>query len=236
MSISFNRQPDPPAGLPRQAGDVLVLGAGRFGRLAAQRLAGRVMAVAECGPAPQASELAAPLWPLEAVAATQAALALPQPPAWVVPCVPIHFLTLWLAARLASQAPRLGPPPAQVEALLPLVGRGQEGQLYLSLTDTLCPDDCPEPASTCPKTGQPRPEPLFAHLQALALPGWGNACLRSRQLAPGVGGLLVSEMLELADRLAAQGGAWLVGTACRCHGVLQALELTSPARAGQGAP
>lgn len=206
--------------------DVLILGGGRFGRLAGRRLAGRVLALAELNPKPGLEELGAPVWTLAAVPAALRALASQQPPAWIVPCIPQHFLAHWLLASLGPSDPRLLPVPQALESDLPVLGRGPEGQLYLSITDTLCPDDCPEPAQTCPKTGQPRGEPLFARLAALSLPGWGVAVLRSHQLAPGVGGLAVSEMLALRRRLAGQGGDWLVGTACRCHGVLHGLALT----------
>ena len=42
--------------------------------------------------------------------------------------------------------------------------------------------------------------------------------LRSIQLAPGVGGLPVHEMLQLKQEVGRLGGEWLLATACRCHG------------------
>ncbi|MBI5523663.1 MAG: hypothetical protein HY910_13630 [Desulfarculus sp.] len=217
----------PPGAASDRAG-VLILGGGRFGRLAGMRLEGRVLALAEVVPTPDLAELGVPVWPLEAVAAANQALASARPPAWLVPCVPVHFLARWLLASLAAQGARTLPVPPQAEAGLPLLGRGQEGQLFLSLTNTLCPDDCPEPASICPKTGQPRGLPLYQRLMGLSLPGWGTAVLRSHQLAPGVGGLAASGMLEIRQRMAGQGGRWLIATACRCHGVLSGLELPPP--------
>jgi hypothetical protein len=205
--------------------DVLILGGGRFGSLAAQRLTDRVLALAEVDPQAGLAALGVPVWRQEGVAAALEALAAPNPPAWIVPCMPRHFLVHWLMASLAGQQPRLLPVPASLEPNLPVLARGQEGQLFLSLTDTLCPDDCPEPASLCPKTGQERGQPLFARLQGLSCPGWQKAVLRSHQLAPGVGGLAVSEMLALRQRMAGHGGDWLVATACRCHGVLHGLSL-----------
>ena len=56
-------------------------------------------------------------------------------------------------------------------------------------------------------------------------PGRTTAVLRSHQLAPGVGGYRAAELLGLRDRLAAQGGDWLLATACRCHGVAGSLGL-----------
>jgi hypothetical protein len=60
--------------------------------------------------------------------------------------------------------------------------------------------------------------------------------LRSHQLAPGVGGLAAKEMLELRQSVAQTGGAWLMGTACRCHGVVQAWSFSLPAASGKDAP
>jgi hypothetical protein len=208
--------------------DVLILGGGRFGSLAGKRLAGRVMALAEPDPGVDLAGLGLPVWRQEGVAAALQALASPQPPAWIVPCLPRHFLLHWLVASLPEQEPMVLPVPASLEPDLPVQGRGQEGQLYLSLTNTLCPDDCPEPAQVCPKTGEARGLPLYQRLAALSLPGWQVAVLRSHQLAPGVGGLAVGEMLALRQRLAGQGAKWLAATACRCHGVLHALELQPP--------
>lgn len=103
--------------------------------------------------------------------------------------------------------------------------RGEEGQCFLSLADFRCPDDCPEPPKLCTVTGKPRGAPLFQRLAEMSPPGWRVAVLRSHQLAPGVGGCLASEMLELKQLVQAQGGKWLVATACRCHGVVSGLEL-----------
>ncbi|MFH1035392.1 MAG: hypothetical protein V1806_12865 [Pseudomonadota bacterium] len=206
--------------------DVLILGGGRFGRLAVKRLAGRVMALAEPDPTVALADLGVPVWRQEGVAAACQALASPRPPSWIVPCLPRHFLLHWLVASQPRQGPLVLPVPASLEPGLPVLARGQEGQIFLSLTDTLCPDDCPEPAQICPKTGFDRGQPLFARLQGLACPGWSLAVLRSHQLAPGVGGLAVAEMLELRRRLAGQGGDWLIATACRCHGVMHALRLS----------
>jgi hypothetical protein len=71
---------------------------------------------------------------------------------------------------------------------------------------------------------------LFTRLGRLRLENMNLGILRSHQLAPGVGGLASREMLELRGRMAAMGGSWLVATACRCHGVAQALELARPDR------
>jgi hypothetical protein len=71
--------------------------------------------------------------------------------------------------------------------------------------------------------GSSRKDPLYARLARIDLPGWQVGVLRSRQMGPGLGGLLVKEMSKLKSRVAAQAGPWLLATACRCHGVLEAV-------------
>ena len=92
--------------------DILVIGGGRFGRLALERLPGRVATVVE--PEPDEGLLAlAHAQGVEVVRALGVdflapALAGNQPPRWVVPALPRHLLYDWLLHELASQGgPRL---------------------------------------------------------------------------------------------------------------------------------
>ena len=87
------------------------------------------------------------------------------------------------------------------------------------------PDDCPEPVDRCTVTGRARPLVLFEHLAALDVPGWPVVVVRSRQLAPGVGGFRPSDLLAAERRLCEAGGQVLLATACRCHGVIDALDI-----------
>lgn len=226
------------------AGKALIIGGGRFGLMAVRRLSAEaspaeVLAVVEPAPGPELLELCQGLG-LEVrredgVQAVHAALAGPQPPEWILPCLPKHLLVEWLLLDLAGLEPTLLPLPDQaLDGLdLAMALPGPRQAWHLSLTDTICPDDCPEPAGHCPKTGQPRGRDLHLRLAELRRPGFATAVLRSHQLAPGLGGLRFGEMLALRDLLAARAGRWLVATACRCHGVLQALSLVRPVGAGE---
>lgn len=211
-------------------GKVLVVGGGRFGVLAVARLPGRVLAVVEPAPSPALRATGAEIWEMDGLAGLRRALAQPRPPAWVAPCLPRHLFAGWLRAELPGQKPRtLALAPGALPAL-PSVLAGREGQLYLSLTGSLCPDDCAEPARRCPKTGQARQRNLYDLLAGLNLPGLMPAVLVSRQLAPGLGGVRVAEMLAWRAALARRGGRWLVATACRCHGVAEVIELSEKGR------
>jgi len=147
---------------------------------------------------------------------------------WIVPAVPVHlaagFCLICLAARGASRIAV----PGDVVSRLPHPMVGESGDVYTSHADFICPDDCAEPARHCTHTGKPREQNLFELLGAVHHPGWRVCVLRSHQLAPGVGGYRPSALIETIARLTRDPGDWLVGTACRCHGVLTGIRL--PAR------
>lgn len=209
--------------------DILVIGGGRFGRLALERLPGRVATVVEPVPDEGLTALAAAqgveLVRSSGVDFLAPALAGVQPPSWVVPALPRHLLHDWLLRELAPLGACAVEVPISVLPPVASVFKGEEGQFFLSLADFLCPDDCPEPPKLCTVTGKPRGEPLYQRLARMNPPGWRVAVLRSRQLAPGVGGCLPREMVRIKERIKAQGGAWLVATSCRCHGVVSGLSL-----------
>ncbi len=208
-------------------GDVLLVGGGRFGKLAWQRLGPRVCCLVEPNPGPGLLETNPPLLREEGVSVVERLLASGQAPPWIVPCLPRHLLWEWLLRTLAGSRPREVP-----GELLPPVAthqRGERGEHYLSLADFLCPDHCPEPARNCTVTGRPRGEPMYRRLGRMRAPDWRVGVLRSHQLAPGVGGLSSREMLALQAGMAGEGGRWVVGAACRCHGVVHGLELAGGA-------
>ena len=206
--------------------DVVVVGGGRFGRLAVERLGKRVALVIEPEPAPELTGMGAEVLRGEGVEMAARTIRKKNPPSWIVPTLPRHFLAEWLMLELAHLHPAPVELPSGCLPEAPSIHNGGAGQAYLSLADFLCPDDCPEPAEICTVTGKPRGIPLHGRLAAIRVPGWNTGVLASRQLAPGVGGLLTSELLGFKDRVAAKGGCWLLGTACKCHGVWQAIRFS----------
>ena len=211
----------------------LILGAGKFGRLALERLSqednAAVFQIVDQNPqALQATRGLSPggveLVEAEAAAFLTAGLQDSSPWDWLIPAVPEHVAFSWL-----RQGPLTGPDwqtvpgPPEVTTLTPVAWRGREGELYLSKASHLCPDDCSEPQE-CPVTGESREIPLYAQLAALEIPGYIIEVISSRQLAPGVGGFPPGRLLALARRLARLEGKILVATAWRCHGVVHGLE------------
>lgn len=211
----------------------LILGAGKFGRLALERLSKEeakagFLVVDRNFPALHAirglGQLKVELVEAEAAAFLTVGLKESAPWDWIIPGVPEHVVFTWL-----RQGPLAGPDwqtvavPPELATLTPVAIRGREGELYLSRALHLCPDDCAEPQE-CPITGESRETPLYAELAALNIPGYIIEVVSSRQLAPGVGGFPPGRLLALARDLAGLEGKILVATACRCHGVVHGLE------------
>jgi hypothetical protein len=141
-------------------------------------------------------------------------------PVRVFPTAPLH-----VAAGLVSLAHGLRESPAGLQFLLsrfpPHLVQGMKGgSLYLSRNrDGLCIPDCPEP-DTCPVTGGPRSIPLSSELRIL-LPE--AHILESLQVAPGLGALRGGDVDALLA-LNTSREKVVVGTACRCHGVVTILD------------
>ena len=202
-------------------GKTAVIGGGRFGRLALERMPGKVALVVEPSPEPDPHELGAPVWRLDGVEATRQMLSSSHPPKYIIPTLPVHLFARWLCQSLPKTRPSTLNIPKDVHSYLQLNTQCINNVLYVSLADFICPDDCPEPANICIVTGKPRGVPLFERMAALAGLGYQVAVARSHQLAPGIGGLAARDLLELRAQVVRSGGDWILATACKCHGALE---------------
>ena len=144
-------------------------------------------------------------------------------PDYIIPAVPYHLAFEYILSQLKP----LGAKRAQVPSLqgLPNPIMGKTGDLYASLADFLCPEDCQEPPRVCTVTGKRRPKPLYQYL--MDLKGlFESSVIRSVQLGPGVGGFRPEILLNLIETIKKRRGSnrpFLISTACRCHGVISAL-------------
>jgi hypothetical protein len=209
----------------------LILGAGKFGRLALDRLARQDAAasfvVVDRDPAALTMTLDGVSGWTGVVSEAAAFLAQHLQDDgrwdWIIPMVPVHVAFQWLlAGPLAGSAWRPAAAPEALAGLIPGTRRGPHGELYLSRARHLCPDDCAEP-EVCPVTGESRDPPLHQELASVHLAGYEIRVIASRQLAPGVGGYAPRRLLDLARDMGALQGKVLIATACRCHGVIQGL-------------
>jgi hypothetical protein len=102
---------------------------------------------------------------------------------------------------------------------------GKTGDLYTSLANFRCSEDCPEPAQYCTITRKRRLKPLYQILNDLKGP-FESRVIRSHQLTLGVGGFKPEALLDLLENIkkrAKPHRSILISTASRCHGVTSAL-------------
>lgn len=145
---------------------------------------------------------------------------------YVIPCIPFHVAFEYLLHNLKP----LGARRSSVPSLsgLPNALMGENGDLYTSLADFLCPEDCSEPSRYCTVTGKKREKPLHQIL-ADAFQSYESRVIQSQQLAPGVGGFSARTLgivLEDLQAFAMFVQPVLISTACRCHGVTSALSFS----------
>ena len=211
----------------------LILGGGHFGRLATERLLQEH---------PQANILVVDRQakPLEAFVSLSVKVSLGDVISeldrllktahffdYVIPCIPFHVAFEYLLRNLKPLGARrssMPPFPGLPNALM-----GENGDLYTSLADFLCPEDCSEPPLYCTVTGKSRDKPLYQTLSD-AFKSYESRIIQSQQLAPGVGGFppkILGDLLETLGALAMLGQPVLISTACRCHGVTSALSFST---------
>ncbi len=149
---------------------------------------------------------------------------------WVIPALPVHLAAQWIKGKLVGngKAVEALPIPAEIVQLLPNACHLSDAEYAVSHADFICPPDCREPDEICTHTGTPRPQPLHDLLHSLPAANTKILIIRSHQLAPGVGGLDAKELWRLLDRVQDfEGTPLLLGTACRCHGIVTSFRFES---------
>ncbi|MFH1981396.1 MAG: potassium transporter [Pseudomonadota bacterium] len=208
---------------------IWILGAGRFGTIAAGRLAAKVplrqIRVIDHRPdrllgLPKGVKTAAG----EAIEYIFSHLGQGADPDWIVPAVPVHVAWEFIRRRLGGKVMlNAAAPDPELLAALPNAMTGQGGAIYASIADFICPDNCPEPPDRCTHTGQPRPMELFQAISDIAGHRFLPVVIRSHQLAPGVGGYKPNALRDALEQVNSIDQPVLLATACRCHGVLHLL-------------
>ena len=146
---------------------------------------------------------------------------------WIVPALPLHVAYEWVKRKITpAQTVETLKVPEKICQRLPNVVYGDDGQIYTSNADFLCPPDCPEPDQVCSFTGKPRPRILFRELASLRYKGFRSIVVQSEQLAPGVGGYSAQSLFRALRLVRESRTPVLLSTACKCHGVMHAFALT----------
>lgn len=145
-------------------------------------------------------------------------------PDWIVPVIPVHVACEWAKAEMASGFHISSMPvPDDAKGRVPNPMNGSEEEVYMSLAEFECPENCPEPSTKCTVTGRERPYRLYEMLAGVPCEGFRSVVVRSRQLAPGVGGFRPDALYRALSTLRQASGPVLFSTACSCHGVMNAL-------------
>jgi len=139
----------------------------------------------------------------------------------IIPSVPVHLAYQWVKQKLEPEF-ILQPIeiPKQILSKLPNPLSGKQGEMYLSYAEFICPDNCPEPAEICTHTGKARPGTLYKLLESLCCEDFESVVVRSRQIAPGLGGYESAALFAALESVRNSTKPVLFSTACRCHGVL----------------
>jgi hypothetical protein len=207
----------------------LIIGCGRFGSRATNKLfqkdpRSKIIVVDESKKALQkVSRLPVETAVCDGIIYLSKFLSEGQKADFIIPAVPFHLAFEFIL----SQSKPLGGKRRKVPTLsgLPNPMLGKTGDLYTSLANFLCSEDCPEPARYCTATGKRRGKPLHQILKDLKGP-FESRVIRSEQLAPGVGGFRPRAMINLLEDIREKKDPCriiLISTASRCHGVTSAL-------------
>jgi hypothetical protein len=147
-------------------------------------------------------------------------------PDWIIPAIPVHVAYEWIKTKLSAnyEMERITVPNDLIAAL-PNPIKGKSGQLYISIADFKCPEDCLEPDEICTYTGEPRLMILHEFLNTIRHENLNPVIVRSHQLAPGVGGYTPTDLFAALNEIESVQGPVLLCTACSCHGVMDAYKV-----------
>ena len=202
---------------------VWIIGAGKFGRLAAKRLRKNyhILIVDNDESSLRSMEaLNLPLVRNDGVKYLVDNLKQGVDVSWIIPAVPIHLAWEWSRRKIGQTRLKPKEPPDNILSFLPHPIRGKSSHIYTSHADFICPDNCNEPDLLCTYTEKSRKQDMDQLLESLSFEAFEPLVLKSRQLAPGVGGYRPDDLYNLLDRINQLRGSLLICTACRCHGVV----------------
>ncbi|RJQ65777.1 MAG: potassium transporter [Desulfobacteraceae bacterium] len=208
-----------------------ILGAGHFGQIAVQRIIRHIhdasITVVDKKPPPIDSSADIRIVKGDGIAWLKAKLDQDAPVDMIVPAIPVHMMAQWLKIELANVY-KIHPvmiPDAWLSRM-PNAMRGKTGPIFVSHANFTCPDNCPEPENICTHTGEPRPMALYRLLENIDFPDFVPLVIRSYQLLPGVGAVYPADLMNALDFVCENSNRpIMIGTACRCHGVVDFIRL-----------
>ncbi len=206
--------------------NIWIIGAGAFGLRAAKLLTAQgnsheiTLVDQDRSALDQAKELGCDIEIGDGIGFLTAQLKPNNGPDWIVPAVPVHLAWEW-CTRVSPGLNPMEIPPG-LDRKLPNFMTGKNRDIYSSHADFICPPNCDEPDRNCTVTGLPRKQAMYELLAGLSCDRYTSLVIQSRQLGPGLGGYRPASLFSLKDRIEKARGPVLVGTACKCHGVVSA--------------
>ncbi len=89
-------------------------------------------------------------------------------PGWIIPAIPVHVAYEWVRLKIKdSYILKTTHVPKGVIMNLPNVFKGKGCEIYMSVADFICPDNCLEPEDLCTHTGKQRPLTLYEKLKSI---------------------------------------------------------------------
>lgn len=144
----------------------------------------------------------------------------------IVPALPIHLAADWIIRKFTNEQRivRSVEIPDELIHHFPHPVLLSPSRLVTSYADFLCPSNCSEPDDFCTYTKKPRPLQLDRLLETIMIADFVPLILTSRQFAPGVGGFYPEDLWILLEKARLLSGSHLlIGTACKCHGIVDGL-------------
>jgi len=146
-------------------------------------------------------------------------------PDWIIPAIPVHVAGEWIKRRLSSTgAVRAMNIPERLAVMLPNTLQGKHGELYSSMADFLCPDDCIEPHGICTITKEKRAYRLYDLLSSIQLKPYKTVVVKSRQICAGVGGYSPVDLISALKEVRRYDSPVLLCTSCKCHAVVSVFQ------------
>ncbi len=210
--------------------EIWIIGVGRFGQIAFQRLskAGKNRHFVLVDPVAENlrnfKDSTARLEVSNGIEFLEKHLLNGHKPDWIIPALPVHLAAEWFLLHLGPERLRRVPLPPELDRLVPNPIHGSEGNLYVSHADFRCPEDCDEPRDICSITRKRRKENMYDVLANINIGPFKALNIRSHQLGPGIGGYRPEDLFDLMASVDQTRGPFMVSTACRCHGVITGLE------------
>jgi len=144
----------------------------------------------------------------------------------IIPALPLHLAAEWVKKKLFDEQRIVHSADIPDKELdqFPHPIRLRASCVVMSHADFICPPNCSEPEELCTYTRQRRPQSLYRLLETTSSGNFTPLIVRSRQFAAGVGGFFPEDLWHLLERCRVlPGKSLLIGTACKCHGIVDGL-------------